>query len=120
MWFRYALNQPIDDFSGCVPFRSYVEDVLSYRSAFCEVGRELQSRFITLAEIYTEIAEAMDGFIGKKSIWEGDVRGDDLYVFALPGHSGSTMIGYLWKQDNNGSTFVASPVRLQWLDEYTV
>lgn len=116
MWFRYALSEPIDDFSGCIPFRAYVENVLSDRSDFCEVGSELQSRFILLSEIYANIAEAMNGTAG----WEGDVRGDDLYVFALPGHSGSTLIGYVWKQDNNGSTFVASPVRLQWLDEFAV
>jgi hypothetical protein len=48
------------------------------------------------------------------SYWERDVRGDNLYVFAIP-CEGSPQLGLVWKQDNNGTTFICSPVVLPWL-----
>jgi hypothetical protein len=45
--------------------------------------------------------------------WEGDVREGPFY-FALPGHN-EMLIGYIIKQDNNGDTYIASPVPLPYL-----
>ena len=49
--------------------------------------------------------------------WEGDIR-DGPYVFGLPGgtHGTNMKVGFVWKQENNGQTFVASPFRLPWLE----
>lgn len=56
-----------------------------------------------------------------KAGWEGDIRGGDVYVSALPPHddeSGSRCdIMVAWKQDNNGETFVYSPRPLPWLEK---
>jgi len=53
--------------------------------------------------------------------WEGDVRMEDgkeeIYIFSLPAPE-STEYGVCWKHDNNGDTFVYSPLRLPWLDAY--
>lgn len=50
--------------------------------------------------------------------WEGDVRGD-VMVAGLPsadiGDDGDILIA--WKQDNNGQTFIVSPVHLPWLEQ---
>lgn len=45
--------------------------------------------------------------------WEGDFRHDP-YVFWLPG-DGELVLGFVFKQDNGGTTFVMSPVPLPWL-----
>jgi hypothetical protein len=53
--------------------------------------------------------------------WEGDVREtngvEEIYLFSLPAPE-SVEYGICWKQENNGDTFVYSPFRLPWLDEY--
>lgn len=49
--------------------------------------------------------------------WEGDIRGE-VYVSALPAAGAVTsklLLG--WKQDNNGTTYIASPYPLSYLSE---
>lgn len=52
--------------------------------------------------------------------WEGDIRaGEGPFVSVLPSGDGGAMppVVIAWKQDNNGTTFVASPIRLPWLED---
>ncbi|WP_322997914.1 hypothetical protein [Castellaniella sp.] len=46
--------------------------------------------------------------------WEGDFRHDPV-VFWVPGES-NFQFGFAFKQDNNGTTFVVSPVELPYAD----
>jgi hypothetical protein len=46
--------------------------------------------------------------------WEGDVVGC-IRTFFVPVDDGFRQ-GYVWKQHNNGTSFVASPVRFEHLD----
>lgn len=46
--------------------------------------------------------------------WDGDISAGP-YFFALPDDS-STRLGVCLKQPNNGTTFVASPIRLSWYE----
>ena len=55
--------------------------------------------------------------------WEGDFRKTEgePHVFFIPigygtGQSGWFDVGFVWKQEHNGTTFVASPVELPHLD----
>jgi hypothetical protein len=49
--------------------------------------------------------------------WEGDIReGCGPFVSVLPQPDVDNFL-IAWKQDNNGTTFVASPYRLPWLEE---
>lgn len=45
--------------------------------------------------------------------WEGDFR-EEARVFLIPTHD-CFEYGFVWKQDNNGTTFVVSPVELPHL-----
>lgn len=47
---------------------------------------------------------------------EGDNR-EETRVFWLPMEN-NFAYAFVWKQDNNGDTFVVSPVKLPWLDEH--
>lgn len=87
----YALMEPIDYWYGLKPL-SKIKDV------------EILARF----EVAKEDMKVADIY------WEGDIRGD-AYAFFLP-YRGHTISGFVWKQDNNGSTFVWSPVALSYLD----
>jgi hypothetical protein len=48
--------------------------------------------------------------------WEGDIR-EGPYVAGLPYEERDIIVA--WKQDNNGQTFIASPVELPWLEKET-
>lgn len=49
--------------------------------------------------------------------WEGDFRtGHEPRVLWLPTEL-EFQYAFVWKQDNNGATFVISPVQLSWLDD---
>jgi hypothetical protein len=51
--------------------------------------------------------------LARKLGWEGDIRSFEggPYIAALP--AGGHVIA--WKQDNNGTTFIASPFELPWI-----
>lgn len=46
--------------------------------------------------------------------WEGDIREGPL-ISAIPSADGDVRYIIAWKQDNNGTTFVATPYPLPWL-----
>lgn len=46
--------------------------------------------------------------------WEGDAW--TIFEFWIPSE-GQMVRGYTWKQQNSGTTFIASPVELAYLDE---
>lgn len=65
----------------------------------------------------------------KPCSWEGDIRhheSDDpsisyesnAYIFSIPNPYLNTCVcGMIWKQDNNGTTFICSPVELPHLSD---
>ena len=48
--------------------------------------------------------------------WEGDFR-QGPGIFWLPDETGF-IYGFVFKQDNNGTTYVISPKRLHWIEEF--
>lgn len=48
--------------------------------------------------------------------WEGDFRTGPLVTVLPDQGQGPPPFIIAWKQDNNGTTFVASPFHLTWLD----
>ena len=55
----------------------------------------------------------------RKLQWKGDIRpGGGPYITILPAAEpgGLPLFVIAWKQQDNGTTFVASPVRLPWLE----
>lgn len=69
-----------------------------------------------LARFEETKTQALD--LGRRAGWEGDFSVGPM-VAGLPNRGGDTISGILigWKQQNDGTTFVASPYRLPWLDE---
>ena len=55
--------------------------------------------------------------VAKEVLWEGDYR-ERPRVFLLPEEGGYEFrFGFVWKQDNNGSTFLVTPIRIQAYEE---
>lgn len=100
MMFYYA-TPALDYFDGMVPVDEYVKgyhpDIVGVITAAMLAAKAMQKQ------------------------WDGDIRGREFYVFALPDpDSARARIGLVWKQDNDGGTFVASPVHLDWLSNYLI
>lgn len=65
-------------------------------------------------EIFAAFIEAICLMTERK--WEGDFT-EGPCVFALP-DANVAKVAFVWKQSNNGDTFVVSPVELPWLAEW--
>jgi len=99
---------PIDHWYGAM-------DEDTFRRMFCRsefnlhgmaAGLSTMSKFITMAEK-----------LFREAGWEGDCR-EGPYFFAVPTDDGMMRFGYIVKQDNNGTTYVASPYPIAHLTEY--
>lgn len=94
----------IDDFVGAMS-RSELTRLLSVEDS----------------EVLLECIDVIQAFENKAMVefrrlgWEGDLR-QGPFFFVVPVITGMA-IGIIYKQDNNGDTFVASPVALPHLAE---
>lgn len=102
-FFTYVLDGPVDWFRGAVHLDDLLEQCREDREEFRNVSKLLMG---AVAAVLKECCE-----------WEGSITAGP-YVFALPVHDSSSLhLGFVWKQNNNGTTFIASPLPLWWLDE---
>ena len=98
---------PVDFFAGMLPIAYAAEKMRE------ELGNEEVFKLIRLA---MDCSRAVS--LAKGSYWEGDIRGFDLFVFALPDPDATPPhIGLTWKQENNGTTYICSPVALPWISD---
>ncbi len=99
--FLYHLNSPQDWHIGMVDFLDFMSS---------DADREDKEEVMKLAiRAFFTASKVVGGS------WEGDVRSGEFKIFAVPGEI-SSKVGILWKQQNNGCTFVFSPVVMPWLD----
>jgi hypothetical protein len=99
---------PIDVWTGWLTEAQYLD----------QLAKEEEEGFGSSSSVakYEELrSQAFD--LAKKAGWEGDIR-QGPFIAGLPtdsiGADGKIMVA--WKQDNNGTTFVVSPIKLPWLD----
>ncbi len=71
-----------------------------------------QPSYSDLEKFFSDIQRARS--LAEEAGWEGDYR-DRPRVFWLPDENDFSC-GFVWKQDNNGTTYVVSPHPLPWLD----
>lgn len=95
---------PIDHWQGWLT-------VPEAAAKLCASAEEPEDALRGLAD---ELAEAKQ--LAKAAGWEGDMR-EGPYVTFLPNNDNGVACVIAWKQDNNGSTFVASPYQLPWLGD---
>ena len=75
---------------------------------------------MSLDEVLSDLSDAQH--LARRAGWEGDYRSEETQPRVYGSGSGLRPFTYafVWKQDNNGSTFVVSPRPLDWLGEYDV
>ncbi len=99
--FVYAVP-PIDHW----PNTHHLSDVLS------KLARQDERE---AAKVLLQFADAVAH--AHHSSWEGEIR-EGPFLLILPGDIEMEIAGFIWKQDNNGTTFVVSRVELPYLSEF--
>lgn len=101
---------PQDNYEGMINVDEYIE----------KLNHSWTLENLTMRIHVLEVVQkAMVTIVNSESSWEGDVRGNEIYIFSLPDPDNCDVLrGVIWKQDNNGTTFICSPVKLPWLEEY--
>lgn len=106
-WHTYHIF-PIDFGWDFLPDLKDVIAQAAAQDAYCvEHGRYGDSAYKIMKDFKFARA-AMEG-----QGWEGDFR-DGPKVFFLPNDT-EFQWGFVWKQDNNGETFIVSPQPMPWL-----
>ena len=109
--FIYATG-PLDYSDGMIPLDEAIQKIANSDAIPPEWG-------IGINEIIHFIMLCAYKVAKEKTFWEGDIRDNNIYLFSLPDpSSNSTRLGLVWKQDNNGTTFICSPVEIPWLKDY--
>lgn len=109
-WYRYKIF-PID--YGWDNLKTVSQTVADLAIAENREGikHDVNTKKIKAFLKQLDLAKEMAREIG----WEGDFRHEP-YVFYLPSE-GEFVYGFAFKHDNNGDTFVISPIELPWLDQ---
>lgn len=102
----YAMP-PIDIWAGAMTGEELLKSLWGrFPNEWTSIGvvcRELHNLAMTAQEAFEKIG------------WEGDIAGGP-YYFAVP-FEVELRVGFMIKQSNNGSCFVASPIPLPHLEE---
>lgn len=108
--FGYCI-QPIDFGFRYLHTVDAFRDLVRLEDLDRSYGGGLVMRELEAFERNFEAAKAM----ARDLLWEGDFR-EGPFVFVIPGDL-EMRYGFIWKQHNNGSTFVLSPAPLPYLED---
>lgn len=113
----YYETPPIDYFAGMVTFDEFCAQIRREQQGCSLLGDEVDNYVI---EDMINSLERTKKFFTCESSWEGDIVAGP-FVFTIPDpNSSSFKEGFVWKQDNNGMSFIASPCPIPWLKEHLI
>lgn len=118
MVFVYS-RDPIDYWTGWLTEREYLCRLVTDKLPDGSTMANVEGAFVCVCEYmkWRDAGMTLAYEIG----WEGDVRGDQIFVTGVPSELGNNgeddEILIAWKQENNGHTFIISPFELPWLKD---
>ena len=115
--YLYA-TPPIDYFFGMTPLKQVFESHVSINGLGEEKVDFLHELRDDLDRVYELLAESVFLMAKDCDDWSGDMH-YGAYIFAVPVHP-DPELGLVWKEQENGNTYICSPVPLPWLSEYEV
>ena len=107
----------VDHFLGMHDLQDYINPIIHSES---RLAGQIIGVNTELNDLRSDLEKAITALYNSDSDWEGDIRNQGcLMVGGLPYECGDpTMMHYfMFKQDNNGTTFLVSPVHLPWVQE---
>lgn len=116
-WFTYELP-PIDLNWELLHTVEDIAKTLAAREAAFAVkeGRPPNGAFALTVDELLKLWESAKGAADQAG-WDGDFRIEPR-VLPIPDET-AFRVGFVFKQDNNGTTYVVSPVEMPHLDEYS-
>lgn len=104
--FCYVID-PIDHWELAKSFEEFIDEL---EQSVSDEDEEYRIR----AELFLVGAKKL----ARKNGWEGDIT-EGPYVFGIPPNDSEPnfLMGVAWKQGNNGTTFVCSPIPLPHLGQ---
>lgn len=112
MYYVYQTISPIDQFLGCQSLSKLLEQEEGNISATVyENGKEIV--YYYTEEINNQYEEAEQAVIQAGFNFD-DLRDgrDRIMVFSIPDIEFNCRLGFIFKEDNNGNTFIVSPFEL--------
>jgi len=105
-------SSPLDDFHGLSSAKEIVSSFMRRPVYEYYCPNDHSTKFTELFELAMRCARFVS--MAEKSHWEGDIG--DLHFFAVPQPPDRIAIGLVWKQGNNGTTYICSPIPLPWVE----
>ena len=124
-WYAYQTKSPID--TGWEQLKT-VEETVEFLATAGEdeldddgfplfsddlMQTRVLEKFDDLLQFIVDYKQAL--VLAESVGWEGDICGH-AYVFWVPDADFDFAYCFMWKQGNNGNTYVVSPHTLPWLD----
>lgn len=97
----YEAEEPIDYCMGMTLLKDYIK--LS-----CDNRKESKLCYLPYLHLQKFLINSFMAVKCAVTSWEGDIRGDNIYISAIPIPGNETLKILVFKQDNNGSSFIAS------------
>ena len=103
---------PIDIFLGMQTAKEYITELVEFEIKAKSQGLEYDTfDGLNLNDFLDKLSSAAG--LAARAGWEGELR-HGVFVFFLPA-DGMCSVGFVFKQDNNGTTFVVTEVPLDYL-----
>ena len=90
----------IDYCNGMTALKDYIN--------LCFLNRDEPCEYLSYLELQKFLISSFMAVKCTVSHWEGDIRGDNIFISAIPIGDNTTLKLLAFKQDNNGSCFIAS------------
>lgn len=110
--YAYQMSWPIDFFGLMVPFKEFYNRAVSNEG----IMRDFYENHIHIRYLLNAFLRDL---VSKDSYWEGDIRGDNLYIGSLPSPEDSNNYYFIaFKQDNNGTSYIISQIHFVHLEGF--
>jgi hypothetical protein len=100
----YESEFPIDYFSGMTQLSHYIN--------LCFKNKEDPASYLSYYKLQKFLINSFMAVKCAVTNWEGDIRGDDIFISAIPWLDNTTKKILAFKQDNNGTSFIVSEFQL--------
>lgn len=106
----YEAEFPIDYFNGMTALKDYIK--------LCVDNKEDDSIYSSYFDLQKFLVNSFMNVKCSVTSWEGDIRGDDIFISAIPAPDNTTYKLLAFKQDNNGTSFIVSEFLLPKSDQF--
>mgnify|MGYP001568649025 CR=1 FL=1 len=111
MIYVYEMGFPIDDFGAMIRFSEWYAKAVELKSK--DEGEEFMDHPITIRNLLRRLLRSL---ARKHTYWEGDIRGNELYIGSIPNDEDFDQQYFIaLQQENNGGCYIVSQIEFPHL-----